>query len=300
VISLVAINPKHLKKLTLKIQEMKKLLLAFCFLSLKLTAQINLTFDKRFVECEDKWVSFRMNKDSTYTFGFIYIDEQAGLTLNREGNFKIEKNNSIKVDKLKDANIKVRLEPNNIKVALIPASIYKDLEIETIPDWLKFYKTDTTSAKRLYKWGYMYNGWNECSKALSYLIRAKEKDPKYEGLNVELAFSYNCLSQFDKAEKILAEEIKLKPSDAYINKEYIFTISKTNDVEKATAQYFKYKDVLKDKSYNAENCFNILQFYYKKKDVKNFNIWYSELGKCSYDNKMISSYSEQMKVDINK
>jgi tetratricopeptide (TPR) repeat protein len=279
---------------------MKYKLILFILLTFKLNAQINLKFDKRFVECEDKWVVFKINEDSTYTFGFIYIDEQAGLTLNREGNFKIKIDNSLKVEKLKEASIKIRLQANNTKVALLPSNTFKELQIEARPKWLKFYKTDTTSVKRLYKWGYMYNGWNECSKALSYLTKAKKIDPKFEGLNVELAFSYNCLKEFGKAEQILDEELKLKPTDAYVNKEYIYAISKTENIEKAIKQYLKSLETVKEKNYNAENCFNILQFFYNKKDKKNFNIWYEELNKCSNDNKMITEYANNMKTDINK
>jgi hypothetical protein len=70
----------------------KKLFYLLLLISLNLFSQNQLKFDKRNVQCEDKWVAFQMNKDSTYTFGFIYIDSQAGLTFNSEGQFKIEKN----------------------------------------------------------------------------------------------------------------------------------------------------------------------------------------------------------------
>src|SRR5690349_6823667 len=108
---------------------------------------------------------------------------------------------------MKETNVKVRLEPNNVKVAIIPSTMYKDLQIEEFPEWLKYYKTDTASIKRLYDWGYMYNGWNMCGKALTFLERAKIVDPNYKGLNVELAFSYNCLRQFEKAEKVLESDV---------------------------------------------------------------------------------------------
>jgi tetratricopeptide (TPR) repeat protein len=279
---------------------MKYLIILLAIISIKANAQIDLKFDKRFVECEDKWVVFKMNKDSSFLFGFIYIDEQAGLTFNSEGDFKINPDNSLRVKKIKDANIKVRLEPNNVKVALLPESTYKELQIEPPPDWLKYYKTDTASAKRLYKWGYMYNGWNECSKALSYLLQAKEIEPNYEGLNVELAFSYNCLKEYDKAEKILEEEIILKPTDAYVNKEYIFTISKTENIDKATKQYLKSKESIKDKTYHAENCYNILQFFYIKGDKSNFNFWYKELNKNKIEDNRIKEYADNMKKDLFK
>jgi len=279
---------------------MKLLVLIFSFLTFNLSAQVNLKFDKRFVECEDKWVAFNMNEDSSFTYGFIYIDEQAGLTFNREGQFKIKNDLSFNVEKLKEASIKVRLQPNDVKVAWLPETMYKVLLIDPVPEWLKFYKMDTASAKRLYKWGFMYNGWNECAKALPYLLKAREVEPTYKGLNVEIAFSYNCLKLFDLAEQILEEELKIDPTNAYVNKEYIYTITKTKFVDKAITQYFKSLETIKDKSYNAENSLNILQYFYRQKDIKNFNAWYSEFQKWPNNNPMMADYASKMKLDIIK
>lgn len=279
---------------------MKYILLITTLFSLKTFAQSNLTFNKRFVECEDKWVAFSMNKDSSYTFGFIYIDAQAGLTLNREGNFKLNQDNALKVERLKEANIKVRLQANNVKVAIIPETMYKNLEIEQYPSWLKFYKTDTTSVKHLYDWGFMYNGWNECEKALSFLEKAKKIEPNYKGLNVELAFSYNCLKQFDKAENILEFNLKNNPTDAYVNKEYIYTLIQNKKIDLACSQFYKSTNTLKNNQYNAENCFNILGHFYKQKDKVNFKKWYEELAKWQITNKLIRTYADNMKVELEK
>lgn len=279
---------------------MKYLLMAFFIYTPILFAQDNLLFNKKFVECEDKWIVFEPNEDKSFVFGFIYIDEQAGLTLNREGKFLIGEDKLIKVEKLKDANIKMRLRPNNVKVAIIPESMYKELQIIKIPEWLKYYKTDTTSVKRLYKWGYIYNGYNECAKALTYLKRAKEINAKYEGLNVELAFSYNCLGDYKNAINILEEEILLKPVDAYVNKEYIYAISKSDEIVKATKRYYKSLKIIKDKTFNAENCFNIMQHYFYKKDLKNFTNWYDEFKKCENNNKMLDEYAERMNKELIK
>ncbi len=279
---------------------MKYILLIATLFATKLNAQTNLNFDKRFVQSEDKWVAFKPDKDSSYTYGFIYIDAQAGLTLNYEGSFKVLQTGEFVAKKLDSTNMKVRLQPNNVLVAIIPDSKFQELKISPTPEWLKYYKTDTTSIERLYRWGYIYNGWDECAKALTYLERAEKINPKFKGLAVELSFSYNCLKQYDKAELILEEEIKTNTSDAYVNKEYIYTISKTNNIEKATKQYLLSLETIKDKTYNAENCFNILQYFYKIKDKDNFKVWYKELKKCSITNKLIIEYAEKMKVDINK
>ena len=279
---------------------MKYLLILLTLTVTNLTAQTSLKFDKHFVESEDKWVAFQMDKDSSYAYGFIYIDAQAGLTLNYEGNFKITETGVFVPRKLDSTNMKVRLQPNNVLVAFIPDNKFNELKISAIPEWLKFYKTDTASIDRLYRWGYMYNGWNECAKALTYLEKAEKLNPKYKGLAVELSFSYNCLKQYDKAELILEEEIKTNSSDAYVNKEYIYTLAKNSNIDKAVKQFETSIKTLKDNQYNAENCYNILQFFYNQKDKTNFNKWFDILQKQPNENKMITKYADNMKADINK
>jgi len=279
---------------------MKTFLLAFTLITLKLTAQDNLKFDKRFVQSEDKWVAFQKDKDGEYTYGFIYIDAQAGLTLNYEGKFMINSSGNFIPTKLDSTNLKIRLQPNNVHVAFIPEDKFGELKISKVPEWLKFYKTDTSSAKHLYDWGYMYNGWDECATALPYLLRAKQVDPNYEGLNVEIAFSYNCLKEYDKAELIIEEELNRHPTNAYVNKEYIFTLSKTTSIEKATKQYYKSLESVKDKTYNAENCYNIMQYFYKADDTKNFNTWYTEYKKWPTNDQLMIDAATKMNAQMNK
>ena len=279
---------------------MKYSLLFIILFATRLNAQSTLNFDKRFVESEDKWVAFSPDKDSSYAYGFIYIDEQAGLTLNYEGTFKISPTGEFIPKKLDSTNMKVRLQPNNVLVAFIPDNKFQELKVPAIPDWLKYYKTDTNSIERLYRWGYMYNGWDECAKALTYLEKAEKINPKYKGLAVELSFSYNCLKQYGKAEAILEEEIKTNPTDAYVNKEYIYTLTKNNKIDDAVNQFENSLRSLNDNQYNAENCYNILQYYYNQKDKGNFNKWYKVFQDQPNENKMMTKYAENMKADINK
>ncbi len=268
-------------------------------ISIHLNAQTGLTFNKRFVESEDKWVAFKMDEDSSYVFGFIYIDAEAGLTLQYESKFKIAQN-GLFVPKQRDtASVKIRLKANNVRVAFIPESRFSELNIQAIPDWLKFYKTDTASIKRLYKWGYMYNGWGECAKGLTFLEKAKQINAQYKGLQVELAFSYNCLSQYDKAVSALEDVIKTEPTDAYTNKELIYAFVKSGQLDKAAECCKKAIEICKDKTYNGENCYNLLHEFYAKKDKKNFKLWLKETKKWATDKaeivKSIKAMEEEMK-----
>ncbi len=277
----------------------KIILILFTIICFQSNAQVELTFDKRFVECEDKWVAFQMNDDSTYNFGFIYIDAQAGLTLNSEGTFKLLDNGSFEINKIEETNIKIRLKPNNVKVSIIPNDLFQSLKITETPEWLKHYKTDVNTAERQYKWGFMYNGWNECKRALPFLLKARTIDPDFKGLTVEIAYSYNCLKEYSKAIKVLEDEIKKIPKDAYVNKEFIYSVTKTDDIEKATSQYYKSLKEIKNNPYNAENCFNIMQFFYIKKDKKHFNEWYNELKKWPNENTQIEKYANLFKKELN-
>jgi len=120
---------------------MKYLFIFFTLLTATVQGQMVLQFDKRFVESEDRWVAFQKGKDSSFMYGFIYIDAEAGLTLNYEGNFTISGAGIFIPKKMDSANFKMRLQPNNVRVAFIPESKFAELQIAAIPEWLKYYKT---------------------------------------------------------------------------------------------------------------------------------------------------------------
>ena len=194
--------------------------------------------------------------------------------------------------------MKVRLQPNNNLVAFIPESKYEELNIPKVPEWLKSYKTDENSIDRLYKWGFMYNGWNECEKALEYLEKAQKIDPEYKGLQVELAYSYNCLNQYQKAVDVLKIALKKEPLDAYTNKELIYAEAKNGNLQEAENVCRKVFKNCPDKTYNSENAYNILQAYYIKKDIKGFNSWFEEANSYLSNNQKIKTLAEQMKVEL--
>jgi tetratricopeptide (TPR) repeat protein len=279
---------------------MKYFLSLLTFFSTTLQAQNILKFDSRFVQSEDKWVAFQMDKDSSYAYGFIYIDAQAGLTLNYEGNFKISQAGNFIPKKLDSTNMKVRLQPNNVRVAFIPESKFEELQITAVPEWLKYYKTDTATVERLYRWGYLYNGWGECAKALTYLERAEKVNPKFKGLYVELAFSYNCLNQFNKAILVLQTTLETNPTDAYVNKEIIYAQIKSGELNKASESCKRAITVCTDKSYNGENCYNLLYEYYVKKDKTNFNLWLAQTKKWTSANADLTRSIKTMESEFAK
>lgn len=267
------------------------LISAFCF------AQDNLNFDKKFTQSEDKWVAFPADSTGSHSFGFIYIDAEAGLTLEYQGSFTIDDDGKFVLKKKEmEGSMKYRLEPNNVLVAVIPNSHFDELEISEFPDWLKHYKEDENTIERLYKWGYTYNGWGECEKALEFLKKAEAINADFKGLRVELGFSYNCLKDHQKAIVVLKEAVKSDPNDAYANKELLYSQIHNNQFNDAILTYERIIRDVSDKTYNAENAFNILGVYYQQKDVKKFNEWIEKTGVDK--DERIGPYVEQLKKTL--
>jgi len=264
---------------------------SFCF------SQDKLIFNTKFTQSEDKWVAFEADSIGSHNFGFIYIDSQAGLTFDYAGSFKIDNNGKFILKKKElEGSMKIRLEPNNRLVAIIPESHFVELEISKFPEWLKYYKEGENSIERLYKWGYMYNSWEECAKALEFLEKAKKINPNYKGLRVELGFSYNCLGQYQNAINILKEALKLEPNDAYIYKELLYSQIHNNQLDDAISTYDMIINDVVDKTYNAENAFNILGEYFRQKNLEKFNAW---IKKTQIDNdKQFGSYVEKLKKEL--
>lgn len=273
--------------------------LFFVFFAITTYAQ-DLKFEKRFVQSEDKWVAFPADSTGAYPLGFIYIDSQAGLTLDYKGSFRINDNGKFTLEKNElEGSMKYRLKPNNVLVAFIPESKFVELGIEKTP-WLGIYKEGEGSISRLYNWGYRYNGWGECEKALEFLEKANTIDPDYNGLQVELAYSYNCLKRYKDAISVLQKALKNNPTDAYTNKELIYAEAHSGQVEVAKKSCRNAFKVCKDESFHAENSFNVLQVYYLNKDVANFNKWLAEANEWFIKDEKFSSYIENMKKELNK
>tara|TARA_B110000091_G_C13481521_1_gene336395 strand:- start:214 stop:600 length:387 start_codon:yes stop_codon:yes gene_type:complete len=57
------------------------------------TKSTELKFETKYYNAVDNWVAFpKKETDSTFAYGFIYIDQMAGITLRYGGKFKVEKN----------------------------------------------------------------------------------------------------------------------------------------------------------------------------------------------------------------
>lgn len=240
-------------------------------------AQNLLNFNKRFVESENKWVALKSKNDSTYLLGFIYMDVSSGLSVRQDGSFKIQKDGSYVPTKPPATNIMIsRLPDNLVKVAWVPASKFKELDIVDPPLWLKAYLVDTTSAPYLFKWGFTYNGGGEIAKALYYFERVKKLDPNYPGLDLEFIYAYNTLKQYDKAATMIEAALVKQPNNGNLYKELLYAQVNSNQTAKAEETY---KNSLShcDMDTRIEMAFNLIYTYYRLKNKPKFDYWTNDV-----------------------
>lgn len=269
------------------------------FISICCAAQDKLNFNSKPIDCEDKWVVFPSDSSGSYNYGFVYMDNQAGLTFDFAGSFKINSNGKFLISKNEaESSMKFRLQPNKSLVAIIPESYFVEFNISKTPDWLNAYQEGENATNRLFRWGFTYNLWNECAKGLTYLEKVKKIDPNYKGLKTEIAFSYNCLNQPQNAINILKEVIKQTPDDAYAYKELLYSQVHNNQLPDAIKTYYKIEKDIIDKTYKSENAFNILCAFYSQNNLKKFNEWinFTQIDKDNH----FGPYVEKFKKDLEK
>jgi len=246
----------------------------FLLFTLTATAQTSLKFDARFIDAENKWVVLPINKDSVYTYGFVYLDNVAGLTFHLDGSYKISSEGKIINTKQPITEIiKQRLPASNLKVAVIPSSMFNDLQIKQLPDWLKFYKDGDADVNRMFMLGLTYNAWNESEKALTYLLKVQQNNPKQSGLNYELAFAYNALKQYDKAISIVEEALKTDSKNCELYKELLYAQMNLKYIDKAMESNKLALNVCTDKNFRSKMLRDLLYYYYSKKDKEQFKFW---------------------------
>jgi tetratricopeptide (TPR) repeat protein len=278
---------------------MRLILLVALLFSLNVQAQTVLRFDKRNAQCEDKWVAYQKNeKDTSYVFGFIYIDSEAGLTLNYEGSFKIDSTGRFIPSRHNGSSLKARLEPYKGVLAVIPEGKLSELGVKAIPDWLAGYKQDENTIERLHRWGYWYNAWDMSTKALTYLEKAYVLNPKFPGVAFELGYAYNASGQFTRAAEVLTSAIAVAPKECYLYKELSYSYVNLDKIDEASKTAYKGIEVCNEKPIKAEIAFNIAGKYFKMKDLPNFNIWAKEVGKWAVKDDQFSKYLEDMASKI--
>lgn len=263
-------------------------------LTAKAYAQPALKFDKRFVESEDKWVALRGKPGESYSYGFVYFDSEAGFTMQAGGSFTIDAQGKYTLSPL-EQNVKVRLQPSQVRVALIPPDKLKEFKVEPVPDWLKFYKSDTTSAAYLYRRGFAYNVWDFPAGAIKFLQKGYQIDPTYKNLGLELGYTYNAVEQYDKAIGVLRAAQRYSDDKCYFYKELSYAQMHSKQLADAAKTAKEGITKCGNKAMQAEMAYNIAYQYHLLKDQANFELWVKETEKWAVKGDQFMVNLERMK-----
>lgn len=252
---------------------MKKILLLSILFSNYCFSQ-NLKFDTKFSDAVDKWIAFdKSDNDSTYSYGIIYIDEQAGFTYDYKSRFKITQNALENIPNELQSSIKARLTPNTANVHILTESEIKQLNLPKQPDWLKHYKTNENTVSYFKNIGYHYNHVGASQNAIESLLKAYAIEPHYKGLEFELAFAYNATKNYEKAIEVLTKAIENDANNFWFIRELGFAYKNIGNIEKAEETYKKGIAISNDKNQKSEMAVNMAQSYLQKKDKKKFDEW---------------------------
>jgi tetratricopeptide (TPR) repeat protein len=192
-------------------------------------------------DCENRWVAlYQKPQDSDYTYGFVYIDPQAGFTLHVGGRFTIDADgryrsvpNAIPPDKM---TLKIRLEQNGV-AALLPPEAVAQLGLPEKPEWLSSYEDKADSATHKVNWGSFYNGIGDSRRAINYLESAYKERPNAPKLVFELAYAYNALGRPEDAIRVSKSEFARNPKDELLCREMAFAYLHLKSYKEATEQY---------------------------------------------------------------
>lgn len=240
-----------------------------------------LRYDVHMSDCEDRWIAlYRRPEDHEYTYGFVYIDPQAGFTFQYVGNFTIdgdrnfhEAPDSIPHEKL---NLKIRLEQNGI-AALLPPGALAQLGLHETPDWLKSYEDKADSVTHSVDWGFFYNAIGDSRRAVDYLGSAYRERPDAARLVAELAYAYNALGQPEDAIRVSKIEFARNPKDELVCREMAYAFLDIKSYKEATEQYPSCialcDDSEKGRAEKSELAMNLAAAYARMGDTQSHDGW---------------------------
>ena len=200
-----------------------------------------LTYNLHMSDCENRWVAlYREPSDSAYTYGFVYVDPEAGFTLHVTGSFSIDSDgnyhpapNPLASDKY---SVKIRLDGNGV-AALLPHDALTQLGLPEKPDWLKFYEDKADPITHDINWGSYYNIIGDSRRAADYLESAYKERPDAPKLVFELAYAYNALGRPEDAIRVSKGEFAKNPKDELLCRELAFAYVSLKSYKEGAEQY---------------------------------------------------------------
>jgi tetratricopeptide (TPR) repeat protein len=240
-----------------------------------------LSYSVHMSDCEDRWVAlYHKPEDRDYTYGFVYIDPEAGFTLHYVGHFTIDSDhnyheapNPIPPDKL---SLKIRLEQNGV-AALLPSSALTQLGLPEKPDWLKFYEDKADPVIHKISWGFFYNAIGDSRRAIDFLEPAYSERPDAPRVVFELAYAYNAIGRPADAIRVSKSEFARNPKNELLCREMAFAYLHLKSYKEATEQYQSCIALCGDSdaamAEKSELAMNLSSAYERMSDTESRDAW---------------------------
>ncbi|WP_298396164.1 tetratricopeptide repeat protein [Flavobacterium sp.] len=258
-------------------------------------------FETIYYDAIYKWVVFpKSQADTSYVYGFLYLDMQAGFTFNQEGTFHIDElGKLVSSVKVPFNTISKRLSNTTSNVAVLTAVQLKELGVPGVPLWLKNYKKPIDDAESLTKIGQQLNKVGGNKKALEFLLKAYKKTPHHKGLEYELGYAYNALGQYEKAIEILNAATTFDPKNALLYKEFGYAYLNLHKLVEAEAIYKRGVTIATDKELKNEMAINMINYYYIQKSKDKFEEWKAIIKENASPDSQYIKYIEHFEKEWN-
>jgi tetratricopeptide (TPR) repeat protein len=240
-----------------------------------------LSYNVHMSDCEDRWVAlYHKPEDRDYTYGFVYIDPEAGFTLHYAGRFTVDSDrnyheapNPLPPDQL---SLKIRLEQNGI-AALLPPRALAQLALTEKPDWLKFYEDKADPVTHKISWGFFYNAIGDSQRAIDYLEPAYSEKPDAPRVVFELTYAYNAVGRAEDAIRVSKSGLVRNPKDELLCRETAFAYLHLKSYKAATEQYQTCialcDDSDKSMAEKSELAVNLSSAYERLGDAQSRDAW---------------------------
>jgi Leucine-rich repeat (LRR) protein len=243
------------------------------------TSNFAINFDKKYYECENKWVFTPIKPENRFYFvDYIFLDPKEGYSTYSGGTIEFDANYNIKFFISHDNMTKVIYKCSNSQknYALVPDDFLEliNLEKDTPPREFEI-PTFKTPIKHDLKVAQQLNELGENAKALSILEKIKRKSPNEEGLQLELMIAYNVLQNYDEAIKIVKTESNKRPEDIFLQNELAFAYFKKGEYDSALQIYNSIFDKFPDSEKLKKQRIAIVlsKIYMSKSDIDSSGIW---------------------------
>ncbi len=242
-------------------------------------ADTSLKFNKRYTQCERKWVVLPKNDTAqSYIYGFVYIDAHAGFTFIAKGKLKINSSGHYLSDTsmFKNPYPRTRLSRNAGKMALLSPEHFEEMGLDPLPVGLATYYTYADTLEHNFHWGIVYNDLGQCDTALVYLNRAYSVQPHYKDLEFELIYAYNALKDYDNAIKVILAAMTNDPLNVIFYRELGYVYMQQKNYYKAIPIFKQGVNLCTDNTQNstkAEMAINLASIYKTMGADDQFKAW---------------------------